>query len=241
MTAIHIVDQITTAIEIFSAILLFFELIFVCFVRRRLMKSTFFQCFVLNGCYGLLSWAVSYQLLRSIGANSLPYLSFLMLLSGLSLHGYLLSSFLTSLNRFTAIVLPYAFDHVWKLQHVMLYFSTVILCSVLSVYFRIGVPIEAEWIEERQEYRWLGYPPNIHKRRYNSKNHRGSKKFIVFLRHFLSVLFSHMSATAISKSHKVPRKSGISQCNIQSVLSDQYVRHLRRTIRHHLLQLRAEA
>ncbi|EYC19187.1 hypothetical protein Y032_0025g1224 [Ancylostoma ceylanicum] len=45
----------------------------------------------------------------------------------------------------------------------LVFFLVIITCSVLSVYFRIGVPIETEWNEEHQIYRWLGYPPAIHK------------------------------------------------------------------------------
>ncbi|RCN37334.1 hypothetical protein ANCCAN_16768 [Ancylostoma caninum] len=115
------------------------------------------------GCFGMLSWAVSFQLLRGIGANSLPYLTVMMLLSGLSLHGYLLSSFLTSLNRFNAIAFPHNFEKVWRTRKMLMFFLVIIACSVLSVCFRIGVPIETEWNEEQQTYRWLGYPPAVHK------------------------------------------------------------------------------
>ncbi|EYC19188.1 hypothetical protein Y032_0025g1225 [Ancylostoma ceylanicum] len=105
-------DGITTAMEVISAVLLFLEIIFITFFCRSLIRSSFFKCFVFNGCFGMLSWAVSFQLLRGIGANSLPYLAVLMLLSGFSLHGYLLSSFLTSLNRFNAIVFPHNFERL---------------------------------------------------------------------------------------------------------------------------------
>ncbi|WKY09586.1 hypothetical protein Q1695_002166 [Nippostrongylus brasiliensis] len=124
---------------------------------------TNYNLFIANkGWFGLFSWAVSFQLLRFIGNSSVAYLSLNCLLSGFTFHGYLLSSTLLTLNRFSCIVFPFTFEKIWSDRRCYLYMLIVMIITFASVAHRIGAPIRVEWEPELNAYRWLGYYPTIH-------------------------------------------------------------------------------
>ncbi|XGW04544.1 hypothetical protein V3C99_015599 [Haemonchus contortus] len=155
-------NYITTALEIFSAALLASEIILVPLFCKKSRSFSFFKCFVFNGCFGLFSWAVSFQLHRFIGNDSLAYLNLNIFLSGFTFHGYLLTSMLLTFNRFSCIAFPLSFDALWTNRRCFIYFASITLVTFVSVCYRVGAPIEVVWVEEYQSYRWIGYPRVIH-------------------------------------------------------------------------------
>ncbi|WKY09587.1 hypothetical protein Q1695_002166 [Nippostrongylus brasiliensis] len=162
MSLMFYVNYISTVVEVLSAMLLAFEVIAVPLFCRKAWKCSFTKCFIFYGWFGLFSWAVSFQLLRFIGNSSVAYLSLNCLLSGFTFHGYLLSSTLLTLNRFSCIVFPFTFEKIWSDRRCYLYMLIVMIITFASVAHRIGAPIRVEWEPELNAYRWLGYYPTIH-------------------------------------------------------------------------------
>ncbi|KAK5972962.1 hypothetical protein GCK32_015999 [Trichostrongylus colubriformis] len=113
-------------------------------------------------CFGLFSWAVSFQLLRSIGNSSLAYLTLNIFLSGFTFHGYLLSSMLLTLNRFSCIAFPLSFNAAWTNKRCYMYMGLIVAVTFMSVSYRVTARIEVEWLEDYKVYQWLGYPRVIH-------------------------------------------------------------------------------